>query len=74
MIVIAKTSGAMDRLRKVIYTFVDSYPSVFVDKKDIISAQLDACERLLKNTKDRTDRLAIGSEIMELQMALDLLP
>jgi hypothetical protein len=74
MIVIAKTSGAMDSFRKVIYTFVDSYPSVFVDKKDIISAQLDACERLLKNTNDRTDRLAIESEIMELQMALDLLP
>ena len=74
VIVIAKTSPAMYRSRKVTYTFVDSYPNLSVDKKEIILAQLYACERLLQYTKDRTDRLAIESEIMELQMALDLLP
>lgn len=51
-----------------------SYPSLSVGKREIMIAQRHACEKLLKCTRDRTDRLAIELEIMELDMALDLLP
>ena len=50
---------------------------IIVDKKDIISSELEACESLLKRTtaeSDRSDRQAIQSEITELKMALDLMP
>ena len=43
------------------------------DKKDILSAEIEACERLLKYTVDETDRKAIEIEISELKMALDLM-
>jgi hypothetical protein len=34
--------------RNIIYSFVDSYHSLCLDKKEIILAQIQACERLLK--------------------------
>jgi hypothetical protein len=43
-------------------------------KKDIVSSELEACENLLKCTTDEPDRQAIESEIIELKMALDLMP
>jgi hypothetical protein len=45
-----------------------------VGKRDILVAQQDACEKLLKYTMDRSNRLAIELEIMELDVALELLP
>jgi hypothetical protein len=42
-------------------------------KKDIVSAQLEACERLLKYASERSDRVALEQEIRELRMALDLM-
>jgi hypothetical protein len=45
-----------------------------MDKKDIISAQLEACERLLKYNKDDIDKKTIEEELVELKMALDLMP
>ncbi|WP_228369246.1 hypothetical protein [Candidatus Nitrososphaera gargensis] len=44
-----------------------------MDKKDIISAQLEACERLLKYAIEQNDRDALDQEIKELKMALDLM-
>ena len=40
---------------KVTYTFIDSYHSLCLDKKDIISAEIEACDRLLKYTRDERD-------------------
>ena len=59
--------------RKVIYSFVDNYHSLCLDKKDILSAELEACERLLKQTKDEIDKKIIETEIAELKMTLDLM-
>ena len=46
-------------------------------KKDIILAQIEACERLVKYAaeygRDQIDRQAIESEIDELKMVLDLI-
>jgi hypothetical protein len=59
--------------RKVTYSFVDDYHSLCIDKKDILSAELEACERLLKQTKDEIDKKIIETEIAELKMTLDLM-
>ena len=75
--IMAKTCGCEDKKRKVTYSFIDSYHSLCHDKKDIILGQIEACERLLKYTeeygRDEIDRQAIGSEIDELRMVLDLI-
>jgi hypothetical protein len=59
--------------KKVTYSFIDAYHSLCLDKKDIISAETAACERLLEYTVDETDRKAIEMEIAELKMAIDLM-
>jgi len=46
--IIAKTCGCREKNRKVTYAFVDSSHGLCLDKKDIISAELEACQKLLK--------------------------
>ncbi|MDQ5868408.1 MAG: hypothetical protein M3530_01625 [Thermoproteota archaeon] len=58
--------------RKVTYSFVDSYHSLCRDKKDIILSEIQACERLLKYTRDDNDKIILEKEIVELKLALDL--
>jgi hypothetical protein len=71
--VVAKTCGSKENnKRKVTYAFVDSYHSLCLDKKDIMYAELAACE-LLKYAVDEGDKKTIQSGIAELKMALDLL-
>ncbi len=71
--VVAKTCGCTTNRRKVTYAFVSEYHSLCIDKKDVISAQLEACEKLAKYVNDEYDRLAVEREIRELKMALDLM-
>jgi len=47
------------------YAFLSEYHGLCIDKKDLISAQLEACERLSKYADDPDDRSA--------RMALDLM-
>lgn len=70
----AKTCGCRQKSVKIAYSFVDSYHSLCLDKKDIMLDQIQACERLLKYTTDETDKSAVIKEIAELKMTLDLLP
>jgi hypothetical protein len=72
--VIAKTCGCEKGRKKVTYSFVDAYHDLCVDKKDIISSELEVCENLLKHTADKADRKSVEIEIAELKMALDLMP
>jgi hypothetical protein len=58
--------------KKVTYSFVDSYHSPCLDKRDIIFEELNACERLLKYPTEY--KKAIESEIAYLKMILDLIP
>jgi hypothetical protein len=65
--------------KKVTYSFVDSYHSLCLDKRDIIFEELNACGRLLKypteyNIDDDIEIKAIESEIAYLKMILDLMP
>ena len=58
---------------KVTYSFIDSYHRLCLDKKDIISAEIEACNGLSKYTRDELDKKVIEREIAELKMALDLI-
>jgi len=69
----ARTCGCKMGGLKVMYYLVDAYHSLCVDKKDIISSELEACEHLLEHTVDKADRKSIEIEIAELKMALDLM-
>lgn len=57
----------------IIYSFVDSYHSLCLDKKEIILAQIQDCERLLKYVPDENDISILGKEVAELRLALDLM-
>jgi hypothetical protein len=71
--IIAKTCGCRDKNKqRVTYQLIDSYHSLCLDKKDLLYAELEACERLLKYAAD-ADKNTVGLEIRELKMALDLL-
>jgi len=70
--IVAKTCGCKGKSKKVIYSFVDDSYGLCIDKKDIISAELEACERLMKYAVDKTDQETIKKEVAELKMALDL--
>jgi len=73
-IIMAKTCGCKANKRKVTYAFLNETHALCIDKKDLISAQIEACEKLLKYAADVDDRIAIEKEITGLRMALDLLP
>jgi hypothetical protein len=70
---VAKTCGCKDTKRKVTYSFVDSYHSLCRDKNDIILSEIQACERLLKYTRDENDKITVEKEVAELKLTLDLL-
>lgn len=60
--------------RKIAYSFVDIYPTLCTDKREIIISQILACEKLSKHTINPSDKNIIETEIAELKMTLDLLP
>ncbi len=68
----AKTSG-YNKNKRIRYYFVESVHTLCLDKMEIILAQIQACERLLKYTKDDIDVSAIKKEILELKFTLDLI-
>ena len=72
-LIVAKTCGREQNRRTVTYQFIDSYPSLCLDKKDLILGQLEACERLLESVIAKEDKNTVESEMMELKMALDFL-
>lgn len=76
MKVTAKTCGYKEKenMQRVTYSFTDSYHSLCIDKKDILSAELEACERLLKYAADESDKNIVEREIAELRMMLDMMP
>ena len=71
--IIAKTCGCEERNRKVTYSFIDVYHGLCMDKKDIMLSEIQACERLMKDTRDEIDKNVIDTEIAELKLTLDLI-
>jgi hypothetical protein len=71
--IIAKTCGCEERNRKVTYSFIDVYHGLCMDKKDIVLSEIQACERLMKDTRDEIDKNVIDTEIAQLKLTLDLM-
>ena len=68
----AKTSGSYGK-KSISYHVIESPHGLCLNKTEIISWQIQACERLLIYAKDETDLSAIEKEILELRFALDLI-
>jgi hypothetical protein len=67
----ARTCG--DKNKRVAYKFMDGFHSLCLDKRDILLAEIGACEMLLRACHDEIDRNAVEKEIAELKMALHLM-
>jgi vacuolar-type H+-ATPase subunit D/Vma8 len=65
---IAKTCGCKERNRKVTYSFIDAYHGLCKDKKDIVLSEIQACERLINDTRDEIDKNVIETVIAELKL------
>jgi hypothetical protein len=72
-VMMAKTCGCKEGGQRISYAYVDSYHNLCFDKKDILGAEIQACERLLMYASSESERSVIEKEISELKMALDLL-
>ena len=68
----ARTCG--EKNRRVAYKFMDAFHSLCLDKKDILLAEIEASETLLRACNEEQDRKAVQKEISDLKMALDLMP
>ena len=71
--ILAKTCGCKEKYLKVTYFFIDSCHSLCLDKKDLIYAEIEACNRLSRYPRDEMDKKIIEKEIAELKMPLDLI-
>lgn len=71
--IVAKTCNSKEKIRKVTYSFADSCYSLCQDKKDILSNELVACERLPRYSRDPLDKHIIKREIADLKLMLDLI-
>ncbi|MEO9319715.1 MAG: hypothetical protein ABI361_03480 [Nitrososphaera sp.] len=60
--------------RKVAYRLTGDAHQLCMDKRDILRAEILACESLLRHCSEEWDREAVESEISLLKMSLDLLP
>lgn len=70
----ARTCGCREKNRqKVTYAFSQEFHSLCMDKKYIIQAEIEACERLLKYATNDSESATIEKEVAELKAALDLM-
>ncbi|MGD9673738.1 MAG: hypothetical protein AB7U98_09700 [Candidatus Nitrosocosmicus sp.] len=68
----ARTCGCKERGRTVSYHFIESSHSLCLEKGELLLAQIQACERLLKYAKDNEEIDVLKHEISKLRLALDL--
>jgi len=68
----AKMCGSV-KSRKIAYSIMDFHHSIYINKKDIIFAQISACEQLYKYTVGIFDSNVLKREISDLKFILDLL-
>ncbi|MDN5845212.1 MAG: hypothetical protein L0H53_02940 [Candidatus Nitrosocosmicus sp.] len=69
----ARTCGCNERGKSVSYHFIESSHSLCLDKSELLLAQIQACERLLKYAKDDEETTILKDEITRLKLALDLM-
>jgi hypothetical protein len=68
----AKICGSTQK-RKIAYSIMDYHHSLYINKKDIILAQIRACELLYKYTTNSFDNNVLQKEILDLKLVLDLM-
>jgi hypothetical protein len=68
----AKICGS-ERSRKIAYSIMDFHHSLYINKKDIILAQIQACELLFKYTTNECDTNVLNKETLDLKLMLDLI-
>jgi hypothetical protein len=68
----ARTCGCKERGRSVSYHFIESSHNLCLEKGELMLAQIQACERLLKYAKDDEEIDVLKHEISKLRLALDL--
>jgi cell shape-determining protein MreC len=68
----ARTCGCKERGRTVSYHFIESCHNLCLEKGELMLAQIQACERLLKYAKDEEEIDVLKEEIVRLRLALDL--
>lgn len=69
----AKTCGCTEKGQSISYHFIESSHSLCLNKGELMLGQIQACERLLKYSKDDTEALVLKDEITKLKLALDLI-
>ena len=69
----AKTCGCNEKGKGVSYHFIESSHVLCVDKSELMWSQIQACERLLKYSKDDSETLGLENEISNLKLGLDLM-
>jgi hypothetical protein len=68
----ARTCGCKERGRSVSYHFIESTHNLCLEKGELMLAQIQACERLLKYAKEAEEINVLKEEIAKLRLALDL--
>ncbi|MDN5847834.1 MAG: hypothetical protein L0H53_16340 [Candidatus Nitrosocosmicus sp.] len=66
----AKTMGNQ-KTKNVSYYFNESPHGLCLDREEIMLAQIHACERLFKLTKDQTELVVIEKEIAKIKFAIE---
>ena len=69
----ARTCGCKERGKSVSYHFIESSHSLCLGKGELLLAQIQACERLLKYTKDDEEITVLKDEIAKLKLVLDMI-
>lgn len=69
----AKTCGCKERRRGVSYHFIESSHGLCLEKGELMLAQIQACERLVRYAKDEEEIAVLKDEITRLKLALDLI-
>jgi hypothetical protein len=68
----AKICGSVER-RRIAYSIMEFHHSLYINRKDIILAQISACGLLYKYTTDSFDKNILKKEISDLKLMLDLI-
>jgi hypothetical protein len=68
----AKTCG-FNKKKSITYHFIESSHSLCLNSREIMLAQIQACNRLLKYATDESDRGTINKELTELKSTLDMI-
>jgi hypothetical protein len=64
---------ARSNKRKIAYSTIEFYHSLYMDKKEMLLAQIRACQLLHKYTTEILDTNVLKKEISDLKLMLDLM-